>query len=97
MDAGRIKNPAKLAFFERCHPVLSWAPSALAQTDEMLLGAKRRTVAARRGNFRPVGGLYRRILIGAVRVPVRTAAEHAIIAGLHSAAVGGNDRQAHLQ
>jgi hypothetical protein len=41
--------------------------------------------------------LRRRILIGAVGVPVRTAAEHAIIAGLHPAAVGGNDRQAHLQ
>src|SRR4051794_33260899 len=77
--------------------VLSWAPNALAQTDEMLLGAKRRTAAARRGNFCPVVALRRRILIGAVRMPVRAAAEHAIIAGLHPAAVGGNDRQAHFQ
>jgi hypothetical protein len=33
--------------------VLSWAPFALAQASEIRLGAKRRTAAAQRGNFRP--------------------------------------------
>ena len=55
------------------------------------------TAAARRENFRPPGRLRHRIPVRAARMPVRTAAEHAIIAGLHPAAVGGNDRQAHLQ
>ena len=37
------------------------------------------------------------VLIGAARVPVRTAAEYAIIAGFHPAAIGRQGRQAELQ
>jgi hypothetical protein len=37
------------------------------------------------------------VLTGAARVPVRTAAEYAIIAGFHPAAIGRQGRQAELQ
>jgi len=53
--------------------------------------------AARRGNCHAVVALRRWVLIGAGRVSVRTAAEDAIIAGFHPAAVGRQGRQPELQ
>ena len=48
-------------------------------------------------NCHAVVVLRRRVLIGAGCVSVRTAAEDAVIAGFHPAAVGRYDRQPELQ